>query len=162
MNDWLVGLKAFVSRNCKKGSIVVMNLRVHHRLGRRAKYRRQAVRAERSRNVHASVFEPPNGRNEVSVDHLEDSGVTSDDEIAKIATEELAAADHKFYGWYVLTVRDVEKEECSVLLSPTVNNPYHADILYPETDTVDRRHHFRQFAQRLASHAHFNRWGQWD
>ena len=124
-------------------------------LGRRAKFRSNADRAQRTGRVHASVFEPPKGRNDISVDRL---GVDSDDEIGVVAKIADAEFNGKFYGWYMLTVRDVERAACSVRLSPTASNPYHADILYPENEAVEGIHRFRHLAQRLASTARFKPW----
>ena len=78
-----------------------MSLRDQDKLGRRAKWRRQAKRAERTGDIDWRAFELQAGRDEISVDRLD---VVSDDEIAKIAMREF---NERFFGWYVLTVLDV-------------------------------------------------------
>lgn len=135
--------------------MILVELLASDRLGRRAKSRTKAERAQRSGRVHAYEFDPPKGRNDISVDHLRDA---SEDEIRVIAKIANAEFNGKFYGWYVLTVRDVERVACSVQLSPTESNPHHADILCPEAEAVEETHRFRHLAYRLAAAARFKPW----
>ena len=124
-------------------------------IGRRAKSRSKAARAQRTGKVLAAAFEPPKGRNDISVDRFR---VDSNDETGVVAKIASAEFNGEFYGWYMLTVRDVERAACSVRLSPTASNPYHADILYPENEGVEGIHRFRHLAQRLASTARLKPW----
>lgn len=133
-----------------------MGLRQQDQLGRRAKWRRQARRAESGGKVNWRVFEPPAGQDEISVDRL---GVVPDDKVAEIARREF---DDKFYGWYVLTAGDVSIEGFTVRCSATHSNPYHADIVWPAGDSNDRKHFVRELALRLALRAEFKRWGRWE
>ena len=133
-----------------------MRLRQEDRLGRRAKSHGQAQKAGRGGKVNWKVFELQRGRNDISVDRL---GVVPDDEVAEIATREFK---DKFYGWYALTVRDVDKAGCTARCSATESNPYHADIVCPAGDSNDRKHFVRELALRLASRAEFKRWGDWE
>lgn len=117
MND--SGFASLPSRvsDAEKGSKAVMGLRQQDKLGRRAKSQRQARKAESGGKVNWRVFEPPAGRDEISVDRL---GVVPDDKVAKVALREF---DDKFYGWYVLTVWDVIGAGCTARCSNTDSNP---------------------------------------
>ena len=132
-----------------------MSLLKRDKLGRRAKSQTQARKAESGGKVSWRVFEPPAVRDEISVDRL---GVAPDDKVAEIARREF---NEKFYGWYVLTVRDVIRAGCTARRSETDSNPYHADIVCPEGDSNARKHVVREFARQLALRAKFKRWGSW-
>jgi len=135
--------------------MILMDLLASDRLGRRVRSRTKAEKAQRSGRVHPNEFNPPKGRNDISVDHFSDA---SEDQIRAIAEIAYTEFKGKFYGWYVLTVRDVERAACSVQLSPTDSNPHHADILCPEAEAVEETHRFRHLAYRLAAAARFTPW----
>lgn len=127
------------------------------KLGRRAKHRSHIPKPR------FNEFNPPGGCNKISVDRL---GVTSDAEIAEIAIKAFAqfGKDSKrgrFLGWYVLTVKDVKKAGCRVECSPVPENPYHADIVFPEDEAVQNRHPYRIIAKALALASTFKEWGDW-
>lgn len=155
MIDPLACSKTLISRPEWKGQMTLMDSVPSDQLGRRAKFRSNANRAQRTGKVLASAFDPPKGRNDISVDCFR---IDLDDETGVVANIASAEFNDKFYGWYMLTVRDVERAACSVRLSPTASNPYHADILYPENEAVEWIHRFRHLAQRVASTARFKPW----
>ncbi len=128
------------------------------RLGRRARHRSHTPKPR------FNEFNPPGGCNKVSVDRL---GVTSDAEIAEIAIKAFASVSGdssrgRFLGWYVLKVKDVKKVGCRVECSPLEENPYHADIVFPEDKAAEGKHPYRSFAKKLAYRcATFKKWGDW-
>lgn len=127
------------------------------KLGRRAKHRSHIPKPR------FNEFNPPRGRNKISVDRL---GVTSDAEVAEIAIKAFASSDEdskrgRFLGWYVLTVRDVKKAGCTVECSSLPENPYHAHIVFPEDQAVQNRHPYRIVAKALALASTFKKWDDW-
>ena len=67
-----------------------------------------------------------------------------------------------FWGWYVLSVIDVEEVGCSVKPSLYRDNSYHADIIVPVAlDADDRQNELREIAIDLAYRANFQSWGDW-
>ena len=140
-------------------------------LGRRSKSRSRARKAYRNRfdpersAIPISAFEPPRCTNQISVDRLD---VVSDEEMARIADDACLASGHGFYGWFVLSVRDVSLVSterygaCSVKSSPCEGNDYHADIELPvPLDVDDRKDVVREYARDLAYRASFRAWGDW-
>ena len=91
------------------------------------------------------------GSNNISVDRF---GFCSDKTLTKIQNKnaKLRVQDDKcsFYGWLQMTVntaRGVEKER-TVKATPTQDNPYHADIVLPNTvtDDFERKAHAKEIA----------------
>ena len=142
-----------------------VSLVADRRLGRRVKsesrarksYRNQAD--SRSRYIARDVFMPPSGSTTLSVDCL---GVISDRQMAQIAIKQLARADKKFFGWYVLTVNDVYKNRCTLRITPMKENRYHADIVLPvDPKSEDYRDEIWRIANDLATTAFFVSYGDW-
>lgn len=138
-------------------------------LGRRVKSEdraRKLYRAQlglRGRYIFRNTFMPPKGSTTLSVDCL---GVVPDAEIAQIAIRQLAKEGKEFYGWYVLTVRDIHKAQCVLKISPTAENRYHAEIILPIDPTLDPksnkyRGELRRIANDLATLASFVSYGDW-
>lgn len=134
-------------------------------LGRRVKSRRRARKSYRTRMdsgggyVAVDVFIPPRGTACLSVDCL---GAVCDEEMVKIAVGELTSSGDQFYGWYVLSVRDIYDNRCTLRLSPTPINKYHADIIFPvDLGPDDTGEATERIANRLASCAVFEPRGEW-
>ena len=131
--------------------------------GRWEKDAKKALRKLRSRAVgHArmSVFRPPDDSREISVNRM---GIASDAEIAEIGMRN-AASDRgkKLWGWYILSAHAIKDAGCSVKLSPTHDNPFHADIIIPVPhDSENPRDELSRYARRLANRAEFRPWGNW-
>lgn len=128
------------------------------RLGRRAKHR------SHTRKPRFYEFNPPRGCNKISVDQLD---VSSDAEIAEIAIKaftrpDTGSMDIRFWGWHVLTVKDVRQVGCCVESDPDPENPYHAHIVFPKDKAVEDIHPYRLFARELASRSSFKKWGDWE
>lgn len=135
------------------------------RLGRGEWSRRSARRSFRKRmerrgnRVPVSRFMPPEGSNEISVDRL---GLASDITMAEIGARNARNLGKEFWGWYVLTAKEVEEEGCTIRPSPLLDNAYHADIMLPvPSDAEDRQDALREHAMGLAYHATFQPWGEW-
>lgn len=139
-------------------------------LGRRVKSGKRARKSYRSRGksdgrfIAIDVFVPPKGTASLSVDCL---GVVDGQEVAGIAVKQMKKGE-KFYGWYVLTVRDIYDNHCQIKFSPTLENKYHADILFPvdidQNGREDEDYHadeIRTIADCLASCAVFEPYGEW-
>ena len=134
-------------------------------VGRRVKSKKRARKSYRSRGstdgqfIAVDVFIPPSNTASLSVDCLR---VTSDKEIADIAVRQLENAGMEFYGWYVLRVHDIYENRCKLRLSPTPENKYHADIVFPvdlESDQCEDE--IAQIADCLAARAVFEPYGKW-
>ena len=125
--------------------------------GRRAKSKSRAVKAYKSRNnrlrprIPFDVFVPPVDKNEISVDRLDKTSV---EEIVRI----VATSQHRFFGWYTLTVDDVNTTNCIVNATPIPDNMFHADIVFPiPMDSTDRKDEIREIALKLSNKAKFRR-----
>lgn len=134
-------------------------------LGRRAKSKTRARKAFRNqagskgRCIPKNAFIPPTGSTTLSVDCL---GVNSDRNMAHIAIRQLSLANEKFFGWYVLTVSDVYKNECTLRISPNQENRYHADIVLPvDPESKDYPDEIKRIANDLATSALFVPYGNW-
>lgn len=135
-----------------------MPLVLSDKLGRRAKHRSHTPKPR------FYEFNPPGGCNKISVDRL---GVASDAEIVAIAIKESSSLGEdstrvSFWGWYVLTVRDVRRVGCCVESDPLRENPYHAHIVFPENQAAQDKHPYRSLAKALASASTFKKWGDWE
>ena len=134
-------------------------------LGRRVKSESRARKSYRNqtdsrrRYISKDVFVPPRDKTILSVDCF---GVVSDREMAQIAIRQLACADKKFYGWYVLTVSDIYKNRCALRISPKEENRYHADIVFPvDPKSKGYRDELKRIANDLATSALFVPYGNW-
>lgn len=87
--------------------------------------------------VPAEVFLEHFGVSRISVDRLSRAPTQ-----VAIASGERIAAERQpprsFYGWAVVTVEAVRSVGCEAIDSPLPDNPYHADILLPESVEEDR------------------------
>ena len=118
-------------------------------LGRGVFSRRDARAAERGQ-IRATVFLERPGAREMSVDRLT---LSPSNEAVAIADAAAAGREgnRSFYGWAVITVAEVIGVGCVVVASPLQWNPYHADIVLPES-AVDEWEQ-RQYALELAARA---------
>ena len=99
--------------------------------------RKKMERGERPREI----FLPSRGEHTISVDRMMDG---RERELAKIGDENARRRDpnRSFYGWAVVKARDAEekgeKRGRKVVASPKPENPFHADIVLPQQDALDR------------------------
>ena len=115
-------------------------------LGRGVFSRRNASRARRSSRIPKRVFLERKGVTEISVDRL--------DLMPEVKAVEMARAvadnrDANFYGWAVLITERACRSSRRVKASPTAGNPYHADIILPDSAVEDYEEQVRH-AQELA------------
>ena len=93
---------------------------------------KHALRNQKTKETYGgprvTKFLPPKKSNEISVNRL---GLASDSKMAEIGIRNATALGKSFWGWYVLSVFDVQEAHCSVKPSPYYDNPYHADITVP-------------------------------
>ena len=120
-------------------------VRSQEELGRGVFSSKNAKRAKRSR-IPAHVFLEKPGEPKISVDRL---SVAPLDEVVKIAEGVAAARSATFYGWALVAAERIRKNERQVVAAPLPDNPYHADILLPESAAEDREIQQRH-AQELA------------
>lgn len=121
-------------------------------LGRGVFSSNDASRAGRS-GVPKRVFLERRGTTEISVDRL--------DLMSKVEAVETAraVADNRgrnFYGWAVLVTERACRSGRRVRASPIAENPYHADIILPDSAGEDYEEQVRH-AQELADDS---RWQQ--
>ncbi len=118
-------------------------------LGRGVFSGRDARAAERGQ-VRATVFLERQGVREISVDRIT---LAPPGEAVAIADAVAAGREgnRSFYGWAVLSASEVISVGCTVVATPYAGNPYHADILLPES-AVDEWEQ-RQYALELAARA---------
>ena len=82
--------------------------------------------------------------------------------LAEMGVRNASLSGKEFWGWYILTVKDIEDVGCKIIPSPLEDNPYHADILVPVAlDAKDRKDALREYAIGLAYSATFSPWGEW-
>lgn len=119
-------------------------------IGRRVSSSKNARRARRNL-IAASVFEPGEGKSDISVDRISVAPIS---EITEIADRHDTGRGRTFYGWAIVSVESASANERSVVASPIPNiNPYHADIKLP-TNAADneyqRKVRLQQHFQQLA------------
>ena len=115
-------------------------------LGRSVFSSKQASRARRSTVPH-HVFLTQQGQTRISVDRL-----TLAPQTEALALAEVVAANRgrTFYGWAVVDAASACRNGRDVVASPVPNrNPYHGDIVLPDSATSDREEQTRH-AQELA------------
>ena len=146
-------------------SEIPISINAEDNLGREEHSKKDAEYAFRNRDTKSRKgprvrkFLPPNNSNEISVNRL---GLASNSKMAEIGIRNATALGKSFWGWYVLSVFDVEEARCSVEPSPYYDNPCHADITVPVAlDAEDRRDELLEFARDLAYRANFQSWGDW-
>ena len=147
------------------GSDVPNSIYVEDKLGREEYSEKDAKHAFRNQNTNSRKgprvrkFLPPNNSNQISVNRL---GLAPKSKMAEIGIRNATALEKSFWGWYVLSVIDVNEAGCSVKPSSYNDNPYHADITVPVAlDAEDRRDELLEFARDLAYRANFQSWGDW-
>lgn len=116
------------------------------KLGRSVFSQKQAKRAARSTVPHY-VFLPQEGNTLISVDRLSVAPVSE-----ALALAEANAADRSraFYGWATVDAATARRNYRDVVASPIANrNPYHGDIVLPDSAAEDRDEQTRH-AQELA------------
>ena len=87
------------------------------------------------------------GSNSISMDRF---GFCSNKTLTKIQDKNAELRPQNFYGWLQMTVNIVRgiKQERTVKAIPTTENPYHADVVLPNTVTDDfaRKAHAKEIA----------------
>lgn len=115
-------------------------------IGRRISSSKKARRARRNL-IAASVFEPGEGKRDISVDRISVAPIS---EITEIADRHDAGRGRTFYGWVAVSVEAASANKRTVVASPIPNlNPYHADIKLPASaadDAYQRAEHLKQLA----------------
>lgn len=67
----------------------------------------------------------------------------------KVAVGRSADSKVTFYGWAVIAAEDAGSDERQVVATPQLDNPYHTDIILPDSTAEDRDEQIRH-AQELA------------
>ena len=115
-------------------------------IGRGISSRNEARRARRNR-TSKNVFDPGEGKSDISVDRISAAPIS---EITKIAKKRDTDRGRTFYGWAAVSVESASANNRRVVASPIPNlNPYHADIKLPASAAADeyqRAHHLQQLA----------------
>ena len=147
------------------GSDIPITINAEDKLGRDERSGSSAKHALRNQNKRSHggprVYKllPPKESNEISVSRL---GLASDSKMVEFGICNAAALKKSFWGWYVLSVIDVEEVGCSVKPSLYRDNSYLADIIVPVAlDADDRQNELREIAIDLAYRANFQSWGDW-
>lgn len=134
-------------------------------LGREERSQSDAKRAYRTlknkgkAQVRVSKFLPPKNTNDISVNRMDFAPIAS---LAELGTRNARNLKKNFWGWYTLTVVDINEVGCGIKASPFAGNTYHADVVIPVAlDAEDRRDALREYASELADRAKFLTWGDW-
>ena len=129
-----------------------MELDADEDLGRGVFSRRRCKRA-RNGNVDMDIFLEREDADSISVDRMDHASV---EELAGWSEERGRSREpsQEFYGWAVLKVQDAERNDRTVVASPTLKNRCHADIFLNITGE-ERRRRQKQHAVELAAHAHW-------
>ena len=127
------------------------------RTSARRSFRR--LKLEGEARVPASKFEPLKNTNDISVNRMDLAPAVT---LAELGVRDAGLISKQFWGWYKLTVGDVEKVGCRVFSTPLNDTPYRADIAVPVAlDAEDRKDALREYAIGLAYSATFVPWGEW-
>ena len=111
-------------------------------LGRGVFSSRDRDRSRRGTVPH-HVFLGKRGNVEISVDRVD---LVSSTEAARIADGVATARNATFHGWAVITAKQACASERQTVATPRRDNPYHADIVLPDSAAEDR--------ERQKRHAH--------
>lgn len=140
-------------------------------LGRRVNSKKRAYKSYGSlsgpgnRFISTNLFMPPNDPlSDVRALSVDCMGVVPDSQIAQIAIRQLKKRKppKDFFGWYVLTVGDAYDIGCTLRISPTPENRYHADIVLPVDPTSKLyRDDLMRIVNNLAARASFVSYGNW-
>ena len=130
--------------------IVLNNIDPDEDLGRGVFSSNHAKRARRSRITH-HVFLEREGENKISVDRL---SIAPSDTALVLAEKTAVSRNASFYGWATLVANKAETNGRKVVSSPMPkqDNPYHADIILPDSVEEDREEQKRH-AQELADYS---------
>ena len=100
--------------------------------------------------VPRRVFLERYGEVSISVDRLDFAEL---EEMAalgdKVAVGRSVGRRVTFYGWAIITAEDAGSSERQVISTPQPDNPYHTDIILPDSTAEDRDEQIRH-AQELA------------
>ncbi len=115
-------------------------------LGRGVFSSKQARQAKNT--VPRRVFLGQAGEMNISVDRLDFA------ELGEMAVlgDRVAVGrgvDRKFYGWAIIAVKNAESNGRQVVYTPQPDNPYHTDIILPDSTAENRDEQVRH-AQELA------------
>ena len=101
------------------------------------------------------VFLERHGEVSISVDRLD---FAEPEEMAtlgdKVAVGRSVDRTVSFYGWAVIAAEDAGSSERQVVATPQPDNPYHTDIILPDSIVEDRDEQVRH-AQELADASHW-------
>lgn len=118
--------------------------------------RKQARYARRNNRNQINVFLEKEGQKLISVDRLD---VAPSVDVLVANGEKVAAArtlssgiQRTFYGWAVIEAGKAKASGREVVSSPQRDNPYHADILLPDSVVKDREEQ-KVHAQELADNS---------
>ena len=108
-------------------------------LGRGVFSSKQARQANRG-TMPGHVFLERCGEVTISVDRLDfaepEQMATLGDKVA--TGRSVGSVDRTFYGWAVIAAEDAEGNGRRVVATPQPGNPYHADIILPDSAAEDR------------------------
>ena len=112
-------------------------------LGRCVFSRSQRRIAANAGVIPYEVFLERIGERKISVDRL--NRTTPEEAAAKARrVGEQRNPARNFYGWAVIDAEQVRKAGCSVEHSPLLDNPYHADIVLPDSamENQEKQEHY--------------------
>lgn len=117
-------------------------------LGRRVLSSKEWKRAQRTSRFTYRVFLESQGKTDISVDRL---SLAPSRPVTEIACEVATGRGRTFYGWAGVTAGGAMANGRSVRASPLPDgaNPWHADIVLPES-VVEQRDEQKRHAQELA------------
>ena len=114
--------------------------------------RGQAKYARRHSRSQINAFLEKEGQRAISVDRLD---VAPSESVLVANGEKVAAARTRpdgsrrtFYGWAAVKAEKAREKGRGVISSPQPDNPYHADIVLPDTAVKDREEQ-KSHAQEL-------------
>lgn len=135
---------------------VPVNISEEENLGRVVLSGKQAKYARKNNRNQINVFLEKEGQKLISVDRLD---VAPSEDVLVANGEKVAAArtlpsgiQRTFYGWAVIEAGKAATGGRDVISSPQPENPYHADILLPDSAVKDREEQ-KAHAQELADNS---------
>ena len=120
-------------------------------LGRGVFSSKQARQARRgTKPIPRHAFLAQWGKVEISVDRLDFAEPEEMAELGdKVAVGRSVDRTVTFYGWAVIAAKDAESNGRQVVYTPQSDNPYHTDIILPDSTAEDRDEQISH-AQELA------------